>query len=61
MVTKTQMRIVFEFERSTKGTHRYQEVAETTEPVIGTLYVRKWAVGQRAPQRIVLTIQEEEP
>ena len=60
MEQKTELHVVFEYERSTKGTHRYQEVSETTEPIIGSLYIRKWAVGQNAPDRLTLTIQEGE-
>ena len=60
MAQKTELHVVFEYERSTKGTHRYQEIPETTEPIIGTLYIRKWAVGENAPDRLSLTIREVE-
>lgn len=33
------MQLKFEFEKETKGTIRYKEVAE--DPAIGTLYVKK--------------------
>lgn len=48
---------VFEYERSTKNTHRYQEVVEDSPPVIGTLYVQKWRIGQQPPQRIKVTVE----
>lgn len=37
------MRIKFEFEKETKGAIRYSEVTESklSEPIIGTLYIRK--------------------
>jgi hypothetical protein len=34
--------VTFEFEKSTKGTHRYTEVEMNDEPVVaGTLYLKK--------------------
>ena len=33
-------RLTFELERETKNTYRFQEVAQGTPPVIGTLYVQ---------------------
>ena len=49
------------YQRSTKGTHRFQEVDAGGEPVeqadakIGTLYVRKSAMAA-APERIVVMV-----
>ena len=48
-------RLTFELERETKNTYRFQEVAKGTPPVIGTLYVQKWAF-ESTPQSITVTI-----
>lgn len=58
MAEESDLKIVFEYERSTKGAHRYQEKAEATEPIVGTLYVRKWAVGNDAPEKLTVVIHE---
>jgi len=48
------------FEKETKNTRRYAEVAEDSPPIIGTLYVQKWAAnklgGGQPPERIQATI-----
>lgn len=46
------MEAVFELEKETKNTIRYQEVADDKPPIIKTLYVQKWALrklGNGAP------------
>lgn len=43
--------------RETKGTFRYEETEGGKPPVIGTLYVKKYAVGHEPPQRIRVTIE----
>jgi hypothetical protein len=53
-----ELNIVFKYERSTKGAHRYQEEQEATEAIVGTLYVRKWAIGENAPDTLTLKIEE---
>ena len=45
----------FTFEKETKNTLRYAEVAEGQPPVVGTLYVQKWAF-KGTPQRIEVTL-----
>src|SRR5687768_10959315 len=35
--------LTFELERDTKNTYRFQEVAKGAPPLIGTLYIQKWA------------------
>jgi hypothetical protein len=43
------MIIKFVFDRETKGTVRYAEKAPLGQPeVVGTLYIRKWALEQLA-------------
>jgi hypothetical protein len=54
--------VKFKFEKSTKGTHRYQEI-EGDEPVVaGTLYLKKDFVKsqfntEEAPPQIRVTIE----
>jgi hypothetical protein len=51
----------FEMERETKNTVRYAEVAESGQPPrVGTLYVQKWALGEPPPERLTVTITQEE-
>ena len=49
----------FVFDRPTKNTVRYsEEPAGGEAPVVGTLYVQKWALGNTPPQTIVITMKE---
>lgn len=49
---------VFEFEKSTKNTHRYQEQMEEGQLlVIGNLYVQKVAVGIQPPDIIEVIVR----
>lgn len=42
----------------TKNCYRFDEQTESgMPPKIGTLYVQKWALGNRLPDRITLVIQ----
>ena len=50
---------MFEFERETKNTARFQEVPAKGEPkLIGTLYVQKWAFNGTIPAKLQLEITE---
>jgi len=49
--------IVFEAERATKNTIRYQEMTEGKPPRVGALYIQKWVVGTNPPRRIKVTIE----
>ena len=49
--------LVFVTERETKNTVRFQEEASGKPPVIGTLYVQRWALGEPLPQRLTVTIE----
>ncbi len=52
--------IGFTFERSTKNTHVYLEAVQPgVAQKIGTLYVQKWVVGDRAPQNLKVTLEWE--
>lgn len=57
--SREDLSISFEFERSTKNTHRFAEVAEEGEAVIGTLYIQKSAIGEEPPESITVTISAE--
>ena len=50
---------VFEVEKETKTTVRYAEVAEGQPPVIGTIYVQKWAM-KGIPKRVKVTLEVED-
>lgn len=55
---------VFEIEKETKNTIRYQEVAEGQPPVIGTIYVQKWcwrALPRRSRSRSRLRDRRSSP
>ena len=49
--------LVFATERETKNTVLFQEEANGKPPVIGTLYVQRWALGEPLPQRLTVTIE----
>ena len=49
--------LAFVTERETKNTVRFQEEASGKPPVIGTLYVQRWALGEPLPQRLTVTIE----
>ena len=53
--------LVFVTERETKNTVRFQEEASGKPPVIGTLYVQRWALGEPLPQRLTVTIEAAKP
>lgn len=51
---------VFEFERDTKNTVRFQEVEGDEAPVIGTLYLQKHAYKKLgSPKRVKVRIEAE--
>jgi hypothetical protein len=49
----------FQVEKETKNTVRYAEVAEGQPPVIGTLYLQKWAL-KGTPTKLKVTIEVPE-
>lgn len=53
--------LVLEFrrERETKGTWRYQEQERSDGEVVGTLYIKKAALGDDPPARLRVTIEAE--
>jgi len=58
------LELKFTYEKETKNTIRYQEelgeVAHSSRDIaVGILYVQKEALGEPAPQRLRVTIEEE--
>jgi len=48
----------FEFEKSTKNTHRFTEVDNGEAPKIGTLYVKKYCFTESVPpKKIKVTVE----
>lgn len=53
------MKLKFKLEKETRSTYRYQEQPEDGQaPVVNTLYVQKWFLGNPAPKEITVTIQK---
>jgi hypothetical protein len=52
--------LTFTLERETKNTFRYSEDADADLPAIGTLYVQKWLLGDKPPEKLTITIGEAE-
>lgn len=52
----------FRRERETKNTVRFEEAVSDTPPVVGTLYVQKWALHRLGePAAITVTITPAQP
>ena len=57
------LELKFTYEKETKNTIRYQEelgdVAHSSRDIaVGTLYIQKETLGEPAPQRLKVTIEE---
>ena len=50
---------VFELEKETKNTVRYQEVTEGQPPAIGTIYIQKWVL-KGTPKKVKLTLEMDQ-
>ena len=50
--------LTFTLERETKNTIRYAEDASGKPPAIGTLYLQEWMLGEKPPQKLVVTVAE---
>ena len=58
----TEVRVTFKRERETKNTVRYEEqVSDSGEPpMIGTLYLQKWALKRLGdPETVSVTVSAE--
>ena len=52
------MKLTFEQEKETKNTIRFQEVPEAGKPpVMGTLYIQKWAIRGDVPLTLSVKIE----
>ena len=62
-------KLLFQIERETKNTVRYQEVTlemneggstfrilDMTDAIVGTLYIKKKTTGEHIPERIIVEI-----
>jgi len=47
----------FQMDKETKNTIRYAEVTEGKPPVIGTIYIQKWFLGKKAPDKLKVTVE----
>ena len=55
------MEIMFEFEKETKNTIKFNEVpVEGNDPVIGSLYVQKSALADKSTDSLSLTLHLKE-
>ncbi len=46
----------FKLKKETKGTYVYEE-EDTIQPKIGTLYVKKYALGANPPARLTVSVK----
>jgi hypothetical protein len=58
------LELKFTYEKETKNTIRYQEELgevgySSRDVAVGSLYIQKEALGEPAPQRLKVTIEEE--
>ena len=52
--------INLQFDKETLNTFRYKEIVPPNEkPVIVTLYVKKEALGEEKPEKLIVTIKSE--
>jgi len=47
----------FVFEKGTKNTVRYKEQVDGKPPVVGALYVQKWALGGKPPKTLTMVVE----
>ena len=45
----------FQMDKETKNTVRYAEVTEGKPPAIGTIYIQKWFLGKKMPDKLKVT------
>jgi len=51
-----EIKLEMEFERETKNTFRYSEIARDKPAAVGNLYIQKWALSER-PDKISVVIR----
>ena len=52
--------IKFTLERETKNTVRYMEDSEGKPPIVGTIYLQKWALGTDPPKTLKVVVSDDE-
>ena len=56
------MTLQFRKEKETKGTFRYAEVeANDGTTVVGSIYIKKAALGSAAPERLRVIVEDDGP
>jgi len=51
--------IQMNLEKTTKNTYRFAEENKGKPPIIGTLYIQKWALGDSAPSSVTVIIESQ--
>ena len=46
----------FNLKKETKGTYVYEE-ADEIQPKVGTIYVKKYTLGAKAPESLTVTLE----
>jgi len=55
----TKKTIIFEVEKETKNSVRYQEKPEQGQsPIVGSLYVQKWFAGKNKKLQVTIEVKE---
>jgi len=49
----------FSYEKTTKNTVRYREESSGVDAAVGTVYIRKSALGEPVPRCLKLVIEED--
>ena len=55
-----EQKLSFTLEKETRNTIRYQEDASEKPPVIGTIYVQKWLLGEAPPKNLTVIISDSQ-
>lgn len=50
------IKVVMKIDKETKNAIRYATVNDGKPPAVETMYVKKWALGDSAPQQITVTV-----
>ena len=51
---------IFPLERETKNTIRYSEQTNGKPAAVGTIYIQKWAMGEKPAKTLTVTVAESE-
>lgn len=53
MVERT---LTFRHDKETTNTHRYKEETDGQPPIVGNIYIQKWAIEGERPDKIEVTL-----